>query len=237
MKQEQQTMPGERTPPTEGRITIVLVDDHTMMREGTRRLLEEDAELQVIGEAEQGTEAVILCQQLRPRVVVLDIAMKGMNGFGVARALRAYPEWHPAMLVLTAYDQVAYVRAMLKLGVRGYWLKSARGSEIRVAVHEVAAGRYSLAPDIRERLQAEEEAVPLPEEEPLTGRERAVLQLVVEGLRNSEIAQRLSISVKTVETHLTNIYGKCGVQSRAEAIAFAQRHRLLFEEKASPLEP
>lgn len=236
MRQEQQTMPDERTPPTEGRITIVLVDDHTMMREGTRRLLEEDADLQVIGEAEQGTEAVMLCQQFKPRVVVLDIAMKGMNGFGVAQALRAYPEWHPAMLVLTAYDQVAYVRAMLKLGVRGYWLKSARGSEIRAAVHEVAAGRYSLAPDIRERLQAEEAAVPIPEEEPLTGRERAVLQLVVEGLRNSEIAQRLSISVKTVETHLTNIYGKCGVQSRAEAIAFAQRHRLLFEGQASPLE-
>jgi DNA-binding NarL/FixJ family response regulator len=237
MRQDQQTMPDVHTPPTAGRITIVLVDDHTMMREGTRRLLEEDAELQVIGEAEQGTEAVMLCQQLKPRVVVLDIAMKGMNGFGVAQALLAYPEWHPAMLVLTAYDQVAYVRAMLKLGVKGYWLKSARGSEIRAAVHEVAAGRSSLAPDIRERLQAEEAAVPLPEEEPLTGRERVVLQLVVEGLRNSEIAQRLSISVKTVETHLTNIYGKCGVQSRAEAIAFAQQHRLLFEGQASPLEP
>jgi DNA-binding NarL/FixJ family response regulator len=229
MKQEQQTMLDACTPPTEGCITIMLVDDHPMMREGTRRLLEEDAELQVIGEAEQGTEAVMLCQQLRPRVVVLDIAMKGLNGFGVARALLAHPEWHPEILVLTAYDQVAYVRAMLKLGVRGYWLKSARGSESRAAVHEVAAGRRSLAPDILQRLQAEEEAVPLPEEEPLTGRERAVLQLVIEGLRNSEIAQRLSISVKTVETHLTSIYGKCGVQSRAEAIAFAQRHRLLLE--------
>lgn len=236
MRQEKRIIPDECNLSAESSITIVLVDDHTMMREGTRRLLEEDAELQVIGEAEQGTEAVMLCQQFKPRVVVLDIAMKGMNGFGVAQALRAYPEWHPAMLVLTAYDQVAYVRAMLKLGVRGYWLKSARGSEIRAAVHEVAAGRYSLAPDIRERLQAEEAAVPIPEEEPLTGRERAVLQLVVEGLRNSEIAQRLSISVKTVETHLTNIYGKCGVQSRAEAIAFAQRHRLLFEGQASPLE-
>ena len=229
-------MPDERNPPTAGSITIVLVDDHTMMREGTRRVLEEDAQLQVIGEAEQGTEAVTLCQQLLPRVVVLDIAMKGMNGFGVAQALLARREWHPEILVLTAYDQVAYVRAMLKLGVRGYWLKSARGSEIRAAVHEVAAGRRSLAPDIRQRLQEEEEAVPLPEEEPLTGRERAVLQLVVEGLRNGDIAQRLSISVKTVETHLTSIYGKCGVQSRAEAIAFVQRHSLLLERTPSPLE-
>ncbi|HLW02943.1 MAG TPA: response regulator transcription factor [Ktedonobacterales bacterium] len=222
-------MPDEHTSPTERSITIVLVDDHTMMREGTRRLLEEDAELQVIGEAEQGTEAVTLCRHLLPRVVVLDIAMKGLNGFGVAQALLAPREWHPEILVLTAYDQIAYVRAMLKLGVRGYWLKSARGSEIRAAVHEVAAGRWSLGPDIRERLYAEE-AVPIPEEEPLTGRERAVLQLVVEGLRNSDIAQRLSISVKTVETHLTSIYGKCRVQSRAEAIAFAQRHHLLLEQ-------
>lgn len=229
-------MPDERNPPTAGSITIVLVDDHTMMREGTRRVLEEDAQLQVIGEAEHGTQAITLCQHLRPRVVVLDIAMKGMNGFGVAQALLAPQEWQPEILVLTAYDQVAYVRAMLKLGVRGYWLKSARGSEIRAAVHEVAAGRSSLAPDIRQRLHEEAEGVSLPEEEPLTGRERAVLQLVVTGLRNSDIAQRLSISVKTVETHLTSIYGKCGVQSRAEAIAFAQQHRLLLEENASPLE-
>jgi DNA-binding NarL/FixJ family response regulator len=236
VSKEEGIMPDNRNLPTEGNITIVLVDDHTMMREGTRRLLEEDAELRVIGEAEQGTEAVTLCQRLLPRVVVLDIAMKGMNGFGVAQALLAQREWHPGILVLTAYDQVAYVRAMLKLGVRGYWLKSARGSEIRAAVHEVAAGRCSLAPDIRQRLQEEEEAISLPEEEPLTGRERAVLQLVIEGLRNSDIAQRLSISVKTVETHLTSIYGKCGVQSRAEAIAFAQRRNLLLEGIPSPLD-
>lgn len=236
MKQEQEIMPDERHVPPEGSISMVLVDDHTMMREGTRRLLEEDAELRVIGEAEQGAEAITLCQQLRPRVVVLDIAMKGLNGFGVAQALLAPGEWHPEILVLTAYDQVAYVRAMLKLGVRGYWLKSARGSEIRAAVHEVAAGRCSLAPDIRRQLHEEEEIVPLPAQGPLTWRERAVLQLVVEGLRNSDIAQRLSISVKTVETHLTNIYGKCGVQSRAEAIAFAQRHNLLLEGNLSPLE-
>jgi DNA-binding NarL/FixJ family response regulator len=230
-------MPENRNPPTESIITIVLVDDHTMMREGTRRLLEEDTDLQVIGEAEQGADAVTLCQHLRPSVVVLDIAMKGLNGFGIAQALLAQRDWQPGILVLTAYDQAAYVRAMLKLGARGYWLKSARGSEIRAAVHEVAVGRCSLAPDICERLQAEEEAIRLPDEESLTGRERAVLQLIVEGLRNSDIAQRLSISVKTVETHLTSIYGKCGVQSRAEAIAFAQRHRLLLEESASPREP
>lgn len=210
-------------------ITIVLVDDHTMMREGTRRLLEEDPELKVIGEAQDGNEALHLCRRLQPRVIVLDIAMKGLNGFGVAQALAHTDEQAsaPAILVLTAYDQVGYVQAMLKLNVSGYWLKSARGSQIRQAVHEVASGKRSLDPAVR-RLLAEEYATTAGEAEPLTGRELEVLRLVVQGARNNEIGQRLSISVKTVETHLTSIYGKLGAQSRAEAIALAQKRGLLL---------
>lgn len=211
-------------------ITIVLVDDHTMMREGTRRLLEEDPDLKVIGEAQDGVEALPLCRCLQPQVIVLDIAMKNLNGFGVAQALlqESGQSEVPAILVLTAYDQIAYVRAMLRLGVKGYWLKSARGSEIRQAVHEVAAGKRSLAPEVRRLLLDEErESSALPAE-PLTARELEVLRLVVQGVRNNEIGQRLSISVKTVETHLTSIYGKLGVQSRAEAIALAQKQGLLL---------
>ena len=210
-------------------ITIVLVDDHTMMREGTRRLLEEDADLKVIGEAMDGDEALPLCRNLKPHVVVLDIAMKTINGFEVARSLLQGGEdtGMPAILVLTAYDQLAYVQAMLRLGVKGYWLKSARGSEIRQAVHEVAEGRRSLSPEVR-RLLLDEESHPTPLAEPLTTRELEVLRLVVQGARNSEIGQRLSITVKTVETHLTSIYGKLGVQSRAEAIALAQKQGLLL---------
>lgn len=215
----------------QGAITIVLVDDHTMMREGTRRLLEEDPELTVIGEAQDGAEALPLCRSLRPQVIVLDIAMKGVNGFGVAQALLRESEQAPGILVLTAYDQVAYVQAMLKLGVKGYWLKSARGSEIRQAVHEVAAGKRSVAPEVRRMLLEEESQVNAIEPEPLTARELEVLRLIVQGARNSEIGQRLSISVKTVETHLTSIYGKLGVQSRAEAIALAQRRGLLLSEE------
>jgi DNA-binding NarL/FixJ family response regulator len=212
-------------------ITIVLVDDHTMMREGTRRLLEEDPDLKVIGEAQDGDEALPLCRSLKPQVIVLDIAMKNINGFGVAQALLQDGEGAgmPGILVLTAYDQLAYVRAMLRLGVKGYWLKSARGSEIRQAVHEVAAGKRSLAPEVR-RLLLDNESQPITWAEPLTTRELEVLRLVVEGARNSEIGHRLSISVKTVETHLTSIYGKLGVQSRAEAIALAQKQRLLLTE-------
>jgi DNA-binding NarL/FixJ family response regulator len=212
-------------------ITIVLVDDHTMMREGTRRLLEEDPELKVIGEAQDGNEALPLCRSLKPQVIVLDIAMKNINGFGVAQALLQDGEGvqMSGILVLTAYDQVAYVRAMLRLGAKGYWLKSARGSEIRQAVHDVAAGKRSLAPDVR-RLLLDNESNPVAWSEPLTTRELEVLHLVVQGARNSDIGQRLSISVKTVETHLTSIYGKLGVQSRAEAIALAQKQGLLLNE-------
>lgn len=223
-------------------ITVVLVDDHTMMREGTRRLLEEDTDIKVIGEAQDGAEALSLCRHLRPQVIVLDIAMKRINGFGVAQALlRDDGETGtPAILVLTAYDQVAYIQAMLRLGVKGYWLKSARGSEIRQAVHEVAGGKRSLAPEVRRLLLDEGSNTPATPAEPLTARELDVLRLIVQGTRNSEIGQRLSISVKTVETHLTSIYGKLGVQSRAEAIALAQKQELLLgtqpESSANQLE-
>jgi DNA-binding NarL/FixJ family response regulator len=132
----------------------------------------------------------------------------------------------PAILVLTAYDQIAYVQTMLKLGVKGYWLKSARGSDIRQAIHDVMAGKRSLGPEVRQLLSEGSDAMTTPVE-PLTSRELEVLGLVVQGLRNIEISQRLCVSVKTVETHLTSLYGKLGVQSRAEAIALAQRQGLL----------
>ncbi len=212
----------------EDMITVFLVDDHTMMREGTRRLLEEDPSLRVVGEAQDGKEAIELCQNIHPDVVVLDIAMKGMHGFGVASALLSAPQ-PPAILVLTAYDQVAYVRAMLKLGAKGYWLKSARGSDIRRAVHDGAEGRQSFAPEVRRQLEDDKDTIPV-SVEPLTSRELEVLHLIVQGVRNGEIAQRLVISIKTVETHLTSLYGKLGVQSRAEVIALAQRQGLLLEE-------
>jgi DNA-binding NarL/FixJ family response regulator len=211
----------------EQQITVLLVDDHTMMREGTRRLLEEDSSLIVVGEAQNGIEALKCCQELLPDVVILDISMKGLNGFGTARSLMAQAK-PPAILVLTAYDQAAYVQTMLKTGAKGYWLKSARGSEIRQAVHEVASGRRSLDPEVSRVLRDNEENA-LVQMDPLSNRELEVLRLVVQGVRNSEIGQQLSISVKTVETHLTSLYSKLGVQSRAEAIALAQRQGLLLD--------
>ena len=210
-------------------ITILLVDDHTMMREGTRRLLEEDPTLKVLGEAQNGEEAILRYRELQTDVVILDISMRGSNGFGAARVLLAQ-DTPPILLVLTAYDQPAYVWAMLKLGVKGYWLKSASGNEFRQAVHDVAVGKRSFGPEVRQILAESEDAAPPIAMEPLTGRELSVLQLVVQGVRNTEIGQRLNISVKTVEMHLTSLYGKLGVQSRAEAIALAQKQGLLLED-------
>ncbi len=220
----------DRFEPAHEGISILLVDDHALMREGTRRLLEEDAGLRVVGEAQDGLEAVEAVKRLQPDVVVLDIALKGMHGFEAAQAMLSVEATlkRPTILVLTAYDQPAYVHAMLRYGVKGYWLKSARASEIRQAVHDVARGRQSLAPDVRMLVEQDHET-PSILLEPLTQREIEMLRLVVQGTRNHEIAQRLSISIKTVETHISSIYGKLGVQSRAEAIALTQQQGLLLE--------
>lgn len=207
-------------------ISIVLADDHTIMREGTRKLLEEDPTFVIVGEARDGIDAIALCQQLHPDVLVLDIAMKGMNGFTVAQTLLSEPELLTNILVLTGYDQEAYVSAMLHMGVKGYWLKSASSQDIRRAVYSVALGKESLDPEIRQQLA--EHITFTPSITLLTQREKEVLQLLIQGRRNGEISQLLHISIKTVETHLTSLYQKLGVQSRAEAISTAQRQGILL---------
>jgi DNA-binding NarL/FixJ family response regulator len=156
--------------------------------------------------------------------------MKGMNGFKAAQTLLAEQHQHTAILVLTAYGQAAYIEAMLNIGVKGYWLKSASSREIRQAVHDIAEGKDSFDPEIRQIL-ADEKATSHPLK-PLTNREQEVLQLVVQELRNAEISERLHISLKTVETHITSLYNKLGIQSRTEAITFAQKQGLLFEERS-----
>jgi DNA-binding NarL/FixJ family response regulator len=207
-------------------ITIVLADDHTMMREGTRKLLEEDHLLRVVGEAQNGVEALELCYALRPCVLILDIAMKEQNGFVVTQTLLAKQHQPTSLLVLTAYGQAAYVQTMMQMGVKGYWLKSAGSNEIRQAVHDVAAGMLTLDPEIR-HLLAKKETIPL-SVTALTGREREVLQLVVLGLRNNDICESLHVSIKTVEAHLTSLYQKLGVQSRTEAVNCAKEQGLLL---------
>lgn len=208
-------------------ISVLLADDHTIMREGTKKLLEEDPAFTVVGETREGSETIAFCRQLHPDVLVLDIAMKGMNGFMVAQSLLGDSEQKINILVLTGYDQEAYVATMLHLGVKGYWLKSAASDDIRQAVRDVAQGKESFDPAIQQQLAGHTNLPP-----PvllLTQRERRVLQLLVQGRRNSEISQQLHISTKTVETHLTNLYQKLGAQSRTEAISIAQQQGILLD--------
>jgi DNA-binding NarL/FixJ family response regulator len=161
-------------------------------------------------------------------VLILDIAMKGMNGFTVAQTLLTEPDRPTEILVLTAYGQAAYVQTMMRMGAKGYWLKSAGSNDIRRAVYDVAAGKTSLDPEIRQVLVQQ---VPIPPPlTTLTTREREVLKLVVQGLRNSEICERLHVSIKTVEAHLTSLYQKLGVQSRTEAVTYVREQGLLLDQ-------
>lgn len=211
------------------RIRIVLADDHTIVRESTRSILDAQPDMKVVGEASTGTEAVLLTQQLRPDVIVMDIEMPEMNGLEATEAiLDQCPE--ASVLVLTAHDDEEHIFALLEAGADGYVLKSARLAELLRAIRAVARREPALDPQVmrtmmRRLSHGDRPGVadgPQPAE-PLTEREREVLQQVATGASNKEIARTLSISVRTVQVHLTNIYGKLDVHSRTEAALYAVR--------------
>lgn len=202
-------------------ITVLLVDDHALVREGTRELLEREPDIKVVGEAADGEEAVRLAASLSPKVVTMDVSMPGMNGIeATARIKRACP--HVAVLALTAYDDDPYVFALLDAGADGYLLKSARGSELVSAIRAVARGETVLDAAITAKV-VKRALRP----EALSHREIEVLKLAARGLGNKEIASRLGISVRTVQAHLYNIFGKLGVASRTQAVIKAARKGLI----------
>ena len=205
---------------TESRITVLLVDDHSLVRRGFRRMLEDDAALMVVGEAEDGHQAVALAAELRPRVVVMDFAMPSMNGAVAARhILKTAPE--TAILILSMHAEASYVRTCLEAGVRGYLLKNALDLEMVAAVKQVAAGKQVLD----QRLGVlDEPAGPPPA---LTTRELEVLQLIVHGKSNKEIAAMLSLSANTVAVHRANIMQTLGIHNTAELVVYAIRQGLV----------
>jgi len=207
-------------------IRILLADDHVMVREGTRRILERQEDLVVVGEAGDGLETVKLAQQTRPDVILMDISMPVMNGIDATRKVKEVCP-RTAVLVLTAYDDDQYVFAILEAGAAGYLLKNVRSSELIDAVRRVWAGESVLHPAVAKkvlrRLAAGTESAK--DQEVLTPRELEVLQLAGRGLSNRQIAQRLVLSPRTVESHMANIFGKLDVGSRTEAVLVGLRKR------------
>lgn len=201
-------------------IRIVLADDHVLVRDGTRRILEEHPDLVVVGEAGDGFEALELVRRLKPDVAVLDIRLPRLTGIDVVRRMGADSPRTRA-LMLTAYDDDEYILALLESGALGYLLKTARPVELVEAVRAVYANEPVLHPAIAvkvSRIWGRRSGASLDVSAPLTARELEVLALAARGMRNKEIADRLVISVRTVEGHLNGIFDKMGVSSRTEAV-------------------
>lgn len=198
------------------RLRVVVADDHALLRAGTRQILDQAGDITVVGEAADGDEALVRCAALRPDVALVDIRMPGRGGLEVARALA---EEHPeiAVVILSAYDDDGYVRAALRIGVAGYLLKTAAAADLVQAVRSAAAGSTVLDPAVSRRLggpAADQGAE-------LTWRERQVVAAVADGLANKAVAQRLGISIRTVEGHLNHVFTKLGLSSRTELVRWA----------------
>lgn len=202
-------------------IRVILADDHAVVRKGIREFLEMGGGVTVVAEAADGLEAISLIRDHRPDVAVLDIQMPGQSGIEVTRAIRA--ERLPVgVLILTAFDDPPYVKAVLQAGANGYVLKNAEAHEIVEAVRAVNEGQSVLSHTVARKLmtQLSEPETPRPDAdvEPLTDRELEVLRLAAKGYTNKVIGAELSISDRTVQGHLAKIYAKLGASSRTEAV-------------------
>jgi NarL family two-component system response regulator LiaR len=210
-------------------IRILLVDDHALVREGTRRLLETEKDVEVVAEASSGEEAIELVRSLLPDIAVMDISMPGIGGIEATRAIKKNcPE--TAVLILSAYDDEPYLLALLDVGAAGFLLKNVHGQELIQAIRAVARGESVLQPSIAEKMMRRLSTRPDVTQHStnlLSEREFDVLRLAARGLPNKEIAARMSLSIRTVHSHLANIFMKMQVGSRTEAVLLALRQGII----------
>jgi len=209
-------------------VRVVIVDDHALVREGTVQLLKQTPDLEVVGQAGSGEEALGVLELLRPDVALVDVNLPGMSGLDLTR-LVAVSLPMTRVLILSAYDDYAYVAEALEIGVGGYLLKTASARELVDAVRSVADGVFVLdravSSRLTRRLQKDSAKVGA-----LTPRETDVLELLARGRSNKQIASHLGLGLRTVEGHVSSVLAKLGVQSRTEAVAYALTSRLVVPE-------
>jgi DNA-binding NarL/FixJ family response regulator len=203
------------------KITVLLVDDHALVRKGFRRMLEDDRTIAVVGEASDGNEAVLLALELRPRVTVMDCALPGITGIEATRQIRAKnPD--ATILMLSMHSEDTLVRQALEAGARGYILKNAIDLDLTSAVKRAAEGKMVLDPQL-----AKPDALKGERESGLTLRELEILQHIVSGKSNKEIAAELNLSANTVAVHRANIMDALGIHKTAELVVYAIRNGLV----------
>ena len=206
-------------------IRVVLVDDHTMVRRGLATFLKVFDDLELAGEAASGEAAIQLCAQVLPDVVLMDMVMPDMDGVTATRAIRQqFPEVQ--VIALTSFKDKGLVQDALQAGAIGYLLKDVSADELAQAIRAAHAGRATLSPEAAQALVHAAAQPPTPGHD-LTERERDVLALLVEGLSNTQIADKLVVSPSTIKSHVSHILAKLGVASRTEAAALAVRHGLV----------
>lgn len=206
-------------------IRVLLVDDHAMVRRGLAVMLQAFDDLALAGEAATGEEAVRLCAELRPEVVLMDMQLPDMTGVEATRAIRG-ANAAIQVIALTSFKDEAWVQAVLQAGAIGYLLKNASIDELAAAIRAAQVGQPTLAPEATQAL-IHAATRPLPPGHDLTEREREVLALLVKGLDNIAIADRLGVSRSTIKTHVSNLLSKLGAASRTEAVALALKHGLI----------
>ena len=206
-------------------IRVLLVDDHMVVRSGLSTVLSVYDDLKLVGEAGDGQEAIRLCERLQPDVILMDLLMPKMDGVTAIKEIKA--RWPQIQVIaLTSFKEKEYVEGALKAGANGYLLKDVSAEELVNAIRRAVAGQPSLSPEAAQVLMKTVSEPALPHQE-MTGRELEILALMVEGLSNNEMAERLIVSQSTVKFHVSNILSKLGVTSRTEAVALAVKQHVV----------